>query len=600
MLYQLLRVVDYITTSEVGLILIGCIGVSMHRFYFIHGEHHLQVTTYLKFWLFASTFVSILAYLTNRFNIPSSNYETGIYLFKTLFLLNSTFFASLFGSITAYRVFQHPLKDFAGPRLAAISKLWHVYHMFTTPNFLFLDDLYRKYGSIVRTGPQELTIVDPDVWKSIGGPGTTCIRSPWYDLMFPYMSLASFRTKDGYSLRRKRWDEAFGFSGDCLPNKHSRVHHFATSLMRRIDESACTPVNVTTWFYYFAFDVISDLTFGRPLSLVANLNSNIKPHYAPSLISQGMSMFRWFTPAPWLGHLCFALAPYMPLVTQKWNRIFKWTAEVCDDHLERNIGAGNGTENISTHLENQADAFSYFIRSARREDDSESLDHLALYGDTFAVAIAGTHTTSAVLTMLYYVLAQRPELQDEVRREIIIAGVVNKAFGIRGARLKEEIDMEALDKLPLMDACINETMRIYSPLPSGGARQTVDTGIWIGDKWIPPHTVVVAPRWSIGRLESAFERPTEFIPERWTTKPHMVKDIRAFNAFGTGRHSCPGKQLGLLKIRMVAAMTLANFEFTFAPTKNNKIRAVRDTQDAFLALPGDLELIFKPLESHET
>ncbi len=39
--------------------------------------------------------------------------------------------------------------------------------------------------------------------------------------------------------------------------------------------------------------------------------------------------------------------------------------------------------------------------------------------------------------------------------------------------------------------------------------------------------------------ESSFVKPHEFIPERWTTKPDMVKDGRAFNAFGLGSSHMP-------------------------------------------------------------
>ena len=35
-------------------------------------------------------------------------------------------------------------------------------------------------------------------------------------------------------------------------------------------------------------------------------------------------------------------------------------------------------------------------------------------------------------------------------------------------------------------------------------------------------------------VESAFEKPNEFIPERWTTKPEMVKNKQGLNGFGIG------------------------------------------------------------------
>ncbi|KAI1478996.1 hypothetical protein F4774DRAFT_410392 [Daldinia eschscholtzii] len=100
----------------------------------------------------------------------------------------------------------------------------------------------------------------------------------------------------------------------------------------------------------------------------------------------------------------------------------------------------------------------------------------------------------------------------------------------------------------------------------------------IDGKWIPPYTVIVAPRWSIGRLASAFEKPDEFVPERWTTRPEMVKDARAFNAFG-----------------LAAAMVLSNFELYRDPSNKEQAQVLGDMQDCFTSQPGRLDIVFKPL-----
>ena len=38
-------------------------------------------------------------------------------------------------------------------------------------------------------------------------------------------------------------------------------------------------------------------------------------------------------------------------------------------------------------------------------------------------------------------------------------------------------------------------------------------------------------------VDSAFERPTEWIPERWTEWPEMVKDNRVHLPFALGTHA---------------------------------------------------------------
>ena len=37
-------------------------------------------------------------------------------------------------------------------------------------------------------------------------------------------------------------------------------------------------------------------------------------------------------------------------------------------------------------------------------------------------------------------------------------------------------------------------------------------------------------------VETAFQDPTSFIPERWTSRPELILDKRAFAPFGVGKY----------------------------------------------------------------
>lgn len=118
-------------------------------------------------------------------------------------------------------------------------------------------------------------------------------------------------------------------------------------------------------------------------------------------------------------------------------------------------------------------------------------------------------------------------------------------------------DVRALGSLQHLNAVLDEAMRLYPALMTGGQRKTSKNGAWIGDTFIPPETTIVAPRYSISRREyfvwrgllcdhsdtnenageDCFERATEFVPERFTTDQHMVKVPAAFTPWGTGKHT---------------------------------------------------------------
>ncbi|KAI1733400.1 cytochrome P450 [Xylaria scruposa] len=542
----------------------GISGILSHRLFFIQGEHHLRAPKYLATWMAVTFAMIVVLFASNHISI-----------FRSVISVHCAFFVPLLMSILVYRVFQHPLREFDGPRLASVSKLWHLAYMFKSSNHLFLHRLIEKYGDIVRTGPQELTIADPGIWFVLGGRESPCIKAPWYDMLWPYVSLNSIRGRDGYRTRRKLWDEALRLPTAYLPDDGSHIAEIAAILVEQIQTSIGQVVNARALFSNYSFDVLGEVAFGRSFSLLngTDLGTSVGSRDASTLIAEGMSMLRFFTPVPWAARLCIVLAPYLPTVARKWNQALHWTAEICDKRLER-----------EGEINQRADAFSRFIRAARTVDDEKSLDRLALYGDAFSITVAGTHTVAATLTMLFFELAHHPEAQQQAREEILSIQHLRE--------IHHKAADSSLETYPFLDACINETLRLYPAVPTGGIRQTLERGVHVNGRWIPPYTVIVAPRWTIGRLESAFDMPDKFLPERWTSKRHLIKDSRAFNAFGTGQHICPGKQLGLAEVRLVAIKLLLHFKFDFPPTQTSASRTVSEMQDVFTLAPGDLELVF--------
>jgi cytochrome P450 len=89
-----------------------------------------------------------------------------------------------------------------------------------------------------------------------------------------------------------------------------------------------------------------------------------------------------------------------------------------------------------------------------------------------------------VLLAVFCELAKHPHHADQVYKEL---------EGIDVA------DLKALNRVSHLNAVINETLRLYPVLLTGGARKTLQDGMTIGDTYIPPFTTIVAPRFSISR-----------------------------------------------------------------------------------------------------
>ncbi|KAK4675043.1 hypothetical protein QC764_501827 [Podospora pseudoanserina] len=114
-------------------------------------------------------------------------------------------------------------------------------------------------------------------------------------------------------------------------------------------------------------------------------------------------------------------------------------------------------------------------------------------------------------------------------------------------------DTNALAELPHLNAVIQEAMRLHPFLPTGGIRKTTDTGVTIRDVHIPPHTTVLTPLYTISLREDCFEQGSSFIPDRWTTRPEMVRNAAAHAPFSLGKYNCIGQHLAMRMMRAVHA-----------------------------------------------
>ncbi|KAL8906217.1 MAG: hypothetical protein Q9171_006360 [Xanthocarpia ochracea] len=190
---------------------------------------------------------------------------------------------------------------------------------------------------------------------------------------------------------------------------------------------------------------------------------------------------------------------------------------------------------------------------------------------------AGSDTTAPTLTFLFYLIAQNPEDANKIYAELTDI---------------DPMDLNIVSTLPHLNGTINEAMRLYSVTPTTVSRQTPPQGVMLGGTWIPGNTKVISPRWVIFRREDCFVRGEDFVPERWYSKPQMVKQRRAFAPFGTGRASCVGQGLAITQIRLVLASVVKRFHVQFLPG-NDGSEVLKDMRDQLTAKPGELRLAFK-------
>jgi len=174
-----------------------------------------------------------------------------------------------------------------------------------------------------------------------------------------------------------------------------------------------------------------------------------------------------------------------------------------------------------------------------------------------AFFLAGFDTSSVSLTNVTYLLAKHQDIQDELVKEI-------DEFW----NSKQEINLESVNELKYLEAVINETMRILPTVP----RMFKDTAknctvSYAGrNLYIPKGSNVQLSIHMIHRDEQHFERPLEFLPERFLKDSNLKHDSQAFIPFGIGPRNCIGQRFAMFEIKLCLLTVLSKFRFELTST----------------------------------
>ena len=200
-------------------------GLASHNGLFIRGEWHMRAPMLLRIYLVLAAIIFAL----------EAGFTRAGYLqaFQTALLVIVAYVTALLGSMTIYRTIFHRLRNFPGPPLARITKFWHMVQCLGSRNDLLLDQLHQQYGNFVRTGPEELTIFNPEIFSAYDGYDNRCTKTAWYDFILPMVGLNTTRDKAFHDKRRRIWDQAFTTKGLVTPElilDSSNIYHSSPRL----------------------------------------------------------------------------------------------------------------------------------------------------------------------------------------------------------------------------------------------------------------------------------------------------------------------------------------------------------------------------------
>ncbi|XP_076057776.1 uncharacterized protein LOC143035100 [Oratosquilla oratoria] len=167
---------------------------------------------------------------------------------------------------------------------------------------------------------------------------------------------------------------------------------------------------------------------------------------------------------------------------------------------------------------------------------------------------AGSDTVSTTIRWTLLYMAQYPEVQKKVQKEI--DEVVPRG---------EQPSWEDKMRMPYTEATINEVHRIIS-LVSTGLMHCSASDTTIRDYSIPKGTIIYPICFSCHHDEKYWDKPSEFRPERFLDENNTcVIPREGFLPFGVGRRQCIGEPLAKMELFIFVTTLLQKITFLPGP-----------------------------------
>lgn len=186
------------------------------------------------------------------------------------------------------------------------------------------------------------------------------------------------------------------------------------------------------------------------------------------------------------------------------------------------------------------------MEAAHRAAHGRAMTPEAFRNEAATLFLAGHETTAATLAWAWYLLSQDPQAAARLRAE---------ARQVLGGRAASHAD---LPRLPYARAVVEETLRLYPPIPLL-ARQAQRPTTVAGQR-VPKGAYVMVVPWLLHRHRRLWVRPDHFEPQRFLPGGSAeARPRHAFVPFSLGPRVCTGAAFAMAETVIVLATLAPRF-----------------------------------------
>ncbi|KAI8214757.1 Cytochrome P450 monooxygenase cypX [Colletotrichum sp. SAR 10_77] len=408
----------------------------------------------------------------------------------------------------ALRSLLSPLKYLPGPWYSHFTHYVLKYHVVMGRRIFYVDDLHRKYGDIVRLSPGEVSVVSVDGHRKIYSVSSRCTKHEWY-LKFgghPYPGLFTMTDHSEHAQRRKMFARAFSKSQRRVQWEDT-IKAIAKKAVDRIanDLKENGKADVLKWWTFMTSDISGELMFGESWDMLGKgqFIRSVAIYIQSSGLTAELPLIK--TVGRLIPH------PWCRTAFRGWDYVLDYATRAVENSKKR---AQTGERNI----------FGTILAGAEK---GEILTEFDIKNEAGNFTVAATDTTAVTLSYLIYAVLSRPKLQAEIEAEV--------------STLPDNFTDADVETLPLLNATISETNRLFAAAQGAFPRRAPPGGLNLEGYMIPENTTVSAQSYTMHRKEDLFPNALEFNAERWFAESNMSSDAKAVvSPFGSGSRICIG------------------------------------------------------------
>ncbi|CAF3335177.1 unnamed protein product [Rotaria sp. Silwood1] len=212
----------------------------------------------------------------------------------------------------------------------------------------------------------------------------------------------------------------------------------------------------------------------------------------------------------------------------------------------------------SSSLSNGPDLLDLLLSAV--DDEGKSFNDQEIKEQSLAFVFAGSETTGNLMVWMLYVLMTNENVLQACREE------VDRVLpnGI-------ELTNEHLQDLLVCEAVINETLRLYPPVPFFPRHCIREHMIGTEHQMrMPKDAIIFVNSYVLHRRSDMWPRPLEFDYTRWMRDPKTglkpkLPHPYAYLPFAAGPRSCIGQNFALLETKIMLAMFIQRCNFDLVP-----------------------------------